>query len=376
MNLSFLDFNYSINFNAIFSLNLIPIWILLCGLIYSTIYTIFSDIKNKLKFVFLIGISILCACLVFCSNNLITGFINYELLTLSTIPIIFYKKNSTTKRGLISYLRILFFCSVALFLPAVLIINKYISPYTQLTSYNNISEIIGQNYASILFIMLLFGIAKTSIFPLQNWLLSAMVAEYPVSAVLHAVAVVNSGIFLLMKISIHIFGLEFISKIYLVKYIIASGIFYSGIRACLAKKIKELLAYSTINQMHLIMFSLFYVDNYASSAISIAYNHSYLKLSLFALFSIIYLLFKNNEISKLSHHINIKHSLLVILFLILSWFLIGLPYSHNYHIKNEMLQLAKDNFSYYTLMASSLISFCYLFRVLLSFFNIKKIKIK
>ena len=92
MNLSFLDFNYSISFNAIFSLNLIPIWILLCGLIYSTIYTIFSDIKNKLKFVFLIGISILCACLVFCSNNLITGFINYELLTLSTIPIIFYKK--------------------------------------------------------------------------------------------------------------------------------------------------------------------------------------------------------------------------------------------------------------------------------------------
>lgn len=372
MNLPFLDFNYSINFNSILSLNLIPIWILFCGLVYSVVYAIFSDIKDKLNFVLLIGVSIFCACLVFSSANLITGFINYELLTLSTIPIIFYKKNSITKHGLISYLRILLFCSILFFLPAVLIINKYISPDAQLTSYNNISEIIGQDYAAILFIMILFGISKTSIFPFQNWLLSAMVAEYPVSAVLHAVAVVNSGIFLFMKISIHIFGLGFISQIYLVKYIIASGIFYSGVRACFAKKIKELLAYSTINQMHLIMFSLFYVDDYASSAISIAYNHSYLKLGLFALFSIIYLLFKNNEISKLKHYINIKHSILVILFFILSWFLIGLPYSHNYYVKNEMLGLARDDFSYYTLIASSVISFCYLLRVLLGFLGIKK----
>ena len=58
----------------------------------------------------------------------------------------------------------------------------------------------------ILIILLIFGVAKSAIMPFHKWLPFAMIAPTPVSALLHAVAVVKSGVFIIIKVVLYIFG--------------------------------------------------------------------------------------------------------------------------------------------------------------------------
>ena len=73
-----------------------------------------------------------------------------------------------------------------------------------------VSEYLDPAWAGLLYALFIFGIGKAAVMPFHRWLPAAMVAPTPVSALLHAVAVVKAGVFTLLKVTIYIFGSDFI----------------------------------------------------------------------------------------------------------------------------------------------------------------------
>ena len=102
-------------------LNLLGVlWI--CSLMYTTKYLPLNNINKSSKFLFFLNLSVLSGVMVALSANLITMFMFYEILTLSTIPLIAHEDSAKVRRGLYKYLKILMISSMVLFLPAILII--------------------------------------------------------------------------------------------------------------------------------------------------------------------------------------------------------------------------------------------------------------
>jgi len=206
------------------------------------------------------NLSIVSASFIAISGNLITMFSFYEILSLSTIPLIIYSGTEESYKALYKYLKLLFIPSTFFFLLAIFLIyanfghSSFIDD-TGLFEYIKISEY------QVIFILLLFilGIAKLATIPFYSWLSTAMVAIHPVSAILHAVAIVNSGIFCFAKILIYIFGIDYLSEISMGQYLIfipISTIIFGSIIALYQDSVKKILAYSTIIQMNIMLASL------------------------------------------------------------------------------------------------------------------------
>ena len=87
---------------------------------------------------------------------------------------------------------------------------------------------------SLLLALFVFGIGKAAMMPFHRWLPAAMVAPTPVSALLHAVAVVKAGVFSVVKILVYVFGLETLSELAMTDYLLylaAAGILLASLVA-------------------------------------------------------------------------------------------------------------------------------------------------
>ncbi|KAF8818243.1 proton-conducting transporter transmembrane domain-containing protein [Rickettsia endosymbiont of Cardiosporidium cionae] len=268
----------------------------LISTIYSTKFLEIHSIKNINIFVLFMNFCIVAGNIVALSANLFTMFIGYELLTLATIPLVAYQRGSKKlTKNVFNYLKILQISSLGLFLPAVVIIytefgNGDFIKYGIFTAYNTTFS---KNFSIILLLMFIFGISKTSIFPMHQWLPDAMVAIYPVSALLHAVVVVKTGLFCMYKILTYIFGLNYLQ--YLMEhynYIILLpmiAVIHSSLQALKFNNIKMILAYSTINQLNLGLLAIFILsDQSLFAAIIQMISHAFIKISLFYAMGLIY----------------------------------------------------------------------------------------
>ncbi|RMF00037.1 MAG: monovalent cation/H+ antiporter subunit D family protein, partial [Alphaproteobacteria bacterium] len=137
--------------------------------------------------------------------NLFTLFLFYEILTLSTYPLVAHKGNDEAKAGGRVYLLILLGTSMVLFLPAV-IATAVIAGTLDFTFGGILAGKTSDTVIAILLALYVFGIGKAAVMPLHWWLPAAMVAPTPVSALLHAVAVVKAGVFSVLKVIVYIFG--------------------------------------------------------------------------------------------------------------------------------------------------------------------------
>ena len=138
------------------------------------------------------------------SGDLLTMFIFYEILSLTTIPLLVFTKSKQSNIALKSYLTNLFITSGFLIVGGIVIClvkGGVVSFYKT----NQIANLTSGLTAGLLFIFT-FGIAKFALFPLHSWLPKAMVAPVPVSALLHAVAVVKLGAFFLFRVLHDIIG--------------------------------------------------------------------------------------------------------------------------------------------------------------------------
>jgi multicomponent Na+:H+ antiporter subunit D len=189
------------------------------------------------------------------AGNLFTAFLFYELLTFATYPLVTHRGDETARRAGRLYLLILGGAAAALLLPAVAAIQAMVGS-TEFVTGGLLAGRVGPLAAGVLLVMIVFGVAKAALMPLHAWLPGAMVAPTPVSAFLHAVAVVKTGVFLILKCVAGVFGPEIIATspaAQVLLWIAAATILIASATALTRDDLKERLAWSTVAQLSYII---------------------------------------------------------------------------------------------------------------------------
>ncbi len=185
------------------------------------------------------------------AGNLLTLFVFYEILTFSTYPLVTHKGDEAARRAGRIYLGILVGASVTLLLPGIIAVHV-LAGSTEFVAGGLLAGKVGPGAAGILLMLLVFGAAKAALMPVHAWLPNAMVAPVPVSALLHAVAVVKAGVFLILKVSAYIFGPILISEMRVAQYLLwlaAATIVIASLVAMRKDDLKARLAWSTVSQL-------------------------------------------------------------------------------------------------------------------------------
>jgi multicomponent Na+:H+ antiporter subunit D len=191
------------------------------------------------------------------AGNLFTLFVFYEILSLSTYPLVTHKQSPTAMRAGRVYLITLVGASMVLLLPAI-VWTGLVAGTLDFRVGGILDGKLGAGALALLFAMFVFGAAKAAVMPLHRWLPAAMVAPTPVSALLHAVAVVKAGVFTVLKITVSVFGIETLqtsgASEWLV-YVAGFTIVAASVVALRADDLKRRLAYSTIGQLSYIVLA-------------------------------------------------------------------------------------------------------------------------
>ncbi|MCB2112972.1 MAG: proton-conducting transporter membrane subunit [Parvularculaceae bacterium] len=221
--------------------------------LYSIGYMRGHDEKHQTRFYMCFAIAIASAMGVAYAANLFTLFIFYEVLTLSTFPLVTHKGDEAAKQGGRVYLGLLMGTSIGLLLPAIVWVYS-IAGTTDFTPGGVLAAPLSEAGAlpALLLGLFAFGIGKAALMPAHPWLPNAMVAPTPVSAFLHAVAVVKAGVFSVLKIVVYIFGVDFLKDTGAsipFMWIAAGSILLASAIAMHKDNLKARLAYSTVSQL-------------------------------------------------------------------------------------------------------------------------------
>jgi len=219
--------------------------------IYAIGYMRSHNEKNQTRFYAAFAVAITCALGIAFSDNLFTLFLFYELLTLSTYPLVTHAGTAEAKKAGRVYLGILLGTSIGFFLLAILI-TWFVSGTVTFQQGGVLAGKLDPAWAGLLYALFLFGIGKAALMPFHRWLPAAMVAPTPVSALLHAVAVVKAGVFTLLKVTLYIFGSDFILSNNVTGgliWVAAATILFASMIAMSKDNLKARLAYSTISQL-------------------------------------------------------------------------------------------------------------------------------
>ena len=223
--------------------------------VYSIGYMRGHDEDNQTRFYALFAIAIGAAMGIAMAGNLLTLFIFYEVLTISTFPLVTHHGTEEAKRAGRVYLGILLGTSIAFLLFAI-IWTWTLTGTLDFTQGGILAGKADGLTAAILLGLYVFGIGKAALMPFHRWLPAAMVAPTPVSALLHAVAVVKAGVFAVLKVAIYIFGIDFLATITASKwllYLAAATVLIASLVAMAQDNLKARLAYSTISQLSYII---------------------------------------------------------------------------------------------------------------------------
>lgn len=258
--------------------------------------------KNQTRFFLFVAIAIAAVMGIAASGNLITLFIFYEVLTLSTLPLVAHKGDWKARKGGTVYGLILMGTSLAFLLPAV-IGTHVIAGTTDFRVGGVFPSDISLLTTSILLFLFAFGIGKAALMPVHPWLPNAMVAPTPVSALLHAVAVVKAGVFTMIKVVTLIFGPSLAAATPMstvLSWLAAFSIVAASLIALRQDNLKARLAYSTVSQLAYVTLGAMLAAPAAiiGGALQIV-MHAWGKITLFMCAGAIYTVAHRTEISKL-----------------------------------------------------------------------------
>jgi len=234
--------------------------------------------------------------------NLVTVYIFYELLTLVTYPLVTHRGSDEAMAAGKKYLLYHLGTSIVFLLPAM-ILTYGVSGTFDFRPGGVFPENAGSTILYIIYFLFLSGSAKAAVMPFHNWLPSAMVAPVPVSALLHAVAVVNVGAFLILRVIFDVFGPDLMRALDLgvvTAYIASFTILFAGFYAYRLDSLKGVLAYSTIGQLSYIVLgaAMLTPAGMTGGIIHIA-NHAFSKITLFFCAGAIYVVTRKTNISEL-----------------------------------------------------------------------------
>ncbi len=220
-------------------------------IIYSIGYMRSHNEKNQTRFYICFAIAIGCVMGIAFAENLFTLFIFYEVLTLSTYPLVTHAGTKEASRGGRIYLGILLSTSIAFFLLAI-VGTWFVAGTLDFKEGGVFGPETSLTVAGVLLALFIFGIGKAAIMPFHRWLPAAMVAPTPVSALLHAVAVVKAGVFTVMKVCVYIFGIDLLGALpstQALLYLAGATVLLSSVVAMRQDNLKARLAYSTVSQL-------------------------------------------------------------------------------------------------------------------------------
>ncbi len=241
------------------------------------------------------------------SGNLFTLYLFYEIISIFTYPLVMHHQDDEAYEGARKYIVYLMGTSKLFLLPALVI--TYVVAGTLDFSTTGISagifpKDVSAFIISLTYVLFIFGFAKAAIMPLHNWLPSAMVAPTPVSALLHAVAVVKAGVFSISRVMLSVFGIDVLARFHLgipTAYFVSFTIILASIIALTKDDLKARLAYSTVSQLSYIVLgvAMLSVSGIKGGLFHIA-SHAFSKITLFFCAGAIYVAHHKRKISELS----------------------------------------------------------------------------
>ncbi|MBU92059.1 MAG: cation:proton antiporter [Rhodobiaceae bacterium] len=356
----------------------------LVATLYSYGYMRTNNEKRLGNFFSFFAIAIGCANGAALSSNLLTLFIFYELLTVSTYPLVTHKGDEQSKQSGRKYLLILLGTSLCFFLPAMGYVY-YLSGNLDFVSGGLLTTTlsgmeVNNVVISILLVLFIFGISKAAVMPFHSWLPAAMVAPTPVSALLHAVAVVKVGVFSIIKVLVYIFGLDILLGLFsvdLMIYICGFTIITTSVIALKQDNLKKLLAYSTISQLSYVVIAILILTPSAIIAASMhLVAHAISKITLFFAAGAIY---SSTGYTKISEMDGIGKNLRVvsIAFTLGAMSLVGIPLLVGFTSKWYIVQSSVDVGQWFILLIitiSTLLNIGYFSPIIYKFFFKNELK--
>lgn len=239
------------------------------------------------------------------SANLFTMFLFYEGLTFVTYPLVAHHETEQAKAGARKY-AIYLIGAAKVFLVAAIVITYLIAGTLDFKKGGIFSETLRHTYSgilSIVFLMYLYGFAKAALMPLHGWLPAAMVAPTPVSALLHAVAVVKTGVFTILRVIFFVYGVDFLKELPSTDIALLMAAFTITVASMIAltrDNIKARLAFSTVSQLsYIILGALLLTYNGMIGGIIHISNHAFAKITLFFCAGSLYVCAHKTEVSQL-----------------------------------------------------------------------------
>jgi multicomponent Na+:H+ antiporter subunit D len=237
------------------------------------------------------------------SGNLLTFFIFYEILTIATYPLVIHRRNSEAVIGGREYMVYLLVAGQVLLIAVAW--AHYLAPGVGFTPGGFLADTGASLLAlQILFVLFIIGVGvKAAIIPLHGWLPTAMVAPTPVSALLHAVAVVKAGAFAVVRVTGFVFGPELMAELQvgtILAWFAAVTIIFASLRALSEDHLKRRLAYSTVSQLSYVVLGAALATPAAIlGAMFHIVAHAFMKITLFFCAGAIYATSHKEYISQL-----------------------------------------------------------------------------
>ena len=297
--------------------------------------------------------------------NMFTLFVFYEVLTLSTYPLVTHSGSDEARRAGRVYLGVLLGTSIGLLLVAI-IWTWSLTGTLDFTEGGILRGEASPMLIGVLYAMYVFGIGKAALMPFHRWLPAAMVAPTPVSALLHAVAVVKAGVFAILKVSIYLFGADYLRETGVgnwLAYVAAATIIIASLVALRKDDLKARLAYSTVSQLSYVVLGAVLANTWSMIGAGMhIVMHAFGKITLFFCAGAILVATNKKMVSEMQG-LGRRMPLTMAAFFVAALSIIGLPPLGGLWSKwylgigtleaNQMLLLA-------VLMLSSLLNIAYL----------------
>ncbi len=335
---------------------------------YSIGYVRSANEKSQTRYFMCFAAAMFATIGVALSGNMFTTYVFYEIITLCTFGLVAHKETFEARRGARIYFVYLLGTSIGFQLSAIFL--TYHATGTLDFSNEGIFNQARAGGLSDTFIIITFGlfiagIAKAGAMPFHSWLPNAMVAPTPVSALLHAVAVVKSGVFVVLKVVLHIFGINVLAQIGLgtaLMYFACVTIITASIIALRQDNLKARLAYSTVSQLSYIIFGVALLSTAGITAsVMHLVIHAFGKITLFFCAGAIYIAAHKTNISQLDG-IGRKMPLTMAAYTLGAFSMIGVPpfggFITKWYLINGAVE-AKHIPIIAVLVASTILNACY-----------------
>jgi len=344
---------------------LIASFLWLITTVYAIGYMRSHEEQNQTRFYAYFAIAIGSVMGIAFASNLFTLFIFYEVLTLSTYPLVTHAGTDEAKRGGRIYLGILLSTSIVFFLLAIAG-TWFVAGTLDFKPGGVFDPEVDTMLAGVILLLFVFGIGKAAIMPFHRWLPAAMVAPTPVSALLHAVAVVKAGVFTVLKVCVFIFGIDLLAVLpttQFLLYLAGASVLLASLVAMRQDNLKARLAYSTVSQLGYVTLGALLATSAGviGSSMHIA-MHAFGKITLFFCAGAILVAAHKSKVSEM-HGLGRQMPITMAAFFIASLSIIGVPPAGGTWSKWFLLMGAMEAEQWIlmaVLMISSLLNIAYL----------------